>query len=125
MFKSLSVVILGVGVALLGISVIWSQLFSGASGWTDEKQIHKDEVGMQVREIAGELTAAQTTKTFKRGRTLPQIEAEYKKAKATLDALQDDFTDKTQHPRGATYSRWAGILFIAVGAVAMMASRNG
>lgn len=124
--KLFSVIGVGLGVALLGLSVFWTLIFPASSAWTDEKLAQKDEIGVQVRNLAAELYAAQTNSGQYRGRSAQQIEAEYKKAKDSLAVLQDEFMGIRDSPQStASIFRWTGVVCVAIGAFAMMASRNG
>jgi hypothetical protein len=59
------------------------------------------------------------------GSNAADLEAEYKKKTAELEELRLDFEGKRDSPKTtASIFRWTGIVLVAVGAVAMMASRD-
>jgi hypothetical protein len=123
--KALSPIAVVLGIVLLGASFAWGAIFPATSSWTNEKSEQKSTLGLQVRRLQDELYAAKKKPNMHGGRGAAEIEAELKTATAELDALQAEFEGKLAAPKNASrFLQWAGIAFVAAGAIASFAARS-
>ena len=124
--KSLPVIAVGVGAALLAASLVWGMLFPASRSWTDEKSERMSDLGTQAHKLGGQLEAARGRPTMHGGRNAAEVEAEYKQVTAELAELREEFEGKRDGPQTtASYFRWTGVICVALGAVVMMATRSG
>jgi len=60
------------------------------------------------------------------GRNAAELKAEYEKIAAEYKTLHEEFVSASGSPKtAARFLRWAGIAFIAAGALVVLATRGG
>lgn len=122
--KGLSLVAVILGIVFLIVSVAWGALFPATKSWTNEKFEKKAQLGIQVRRLQDELIVAQKKPSMHGGRSAAVIDGELKTATEQLNVLQAEFEGKRDSPKNASrILQWAGIAFVAAGALAIFANR--
>jgi hypothetical protein len=123
--KSLPVIAIVLGILLLVGSVTWALLFPASRSWTTDKNERMSELSIKGHQLGGELDAAQRRPSM-HGRSVAEIEAEYKQVTDELAQLRGEFESKRDRPKTmAAILRWTGAACVAVGAFIMFASRGG
>jgi hypothetical protein len=124
MKSALPGIIVAVGIVLLLVSAIWAVMFPPSRTWTDEKGARMAELSAQAHALGFELVAAQKP-TMHKGRSLPEVKAEYDQVNAELTSLREELEGKVAAPtRATTILRWSGIAFVVAGGLIVFASRG-
>jgi hypothetical protein len=117
-------VVVALGIVLLLVSAVWAILFPPARTWTDEKGARMAELSGKAHALGFELAAAQKPSMHK-GRSLPEVKAEYDQVNAELTSLRDELGGKVAAPaRASTILRWSGIAFVVAGGLVVFATRS-
>lgn len=122
----MSTIAVGLGMALMLISLVWGTLFPPERSWGDDKTQRMNELSMQAHQLGGELDSARRHPSMHSKRPADVIEVEYKKTVAELEQLRVEFNEKKDAPnRAASFLRWSGIAFIVAGGLVTFAQRSG
>jgi hypothetical protein len=123
MKSSLPGIVVIFGVVLLVVSAAWAILFPVSRAWTDEKAARMTELSAKAHALGFELAAAEKP-SMHRGRSFPEVKAEFDEVNAELATLRDELAGKVAAPaRASTILRWSGIAFVAAGALIVYATR--
>ncbi len=114
------------GIVLLAISFFWATVAPAGGGWTNEKSERMSELGSRAHVLGGQVEAGRTKPKMHGGRSQAEVEAEHKQVNEELTQLREEFEGKRDRPQTtASLLRWIGVGCVAIGAIAMMATRNG
>jgi hypothetical protein len=123
--KTIPVVAVGLGLALLASSFVWGMLFPASRAWTEEKANRMSELGLKAHSLGGELDGVRRRPKMYGGRNAADVEAEYEKTTAELAVLREEFQTTRDRPAAnASRLRWVGVVCVAIGALAYMAMRE-
>lgn len=121
----LPVILVGLGIALLGLGFLWSILFPASRNWTEEKSARMTELQNEAHKL---LYLADQAKTRPRpgGPTPQEAQANFDNAKAELDVLKAEFEATRDSPKtSGTYLRYAGTALVLLGGFGVMMARGG
>jgi hypothetical protein len=118
MKSTIALGITGLGLLLLVLSLAWVSLFSGKSGFTDEKAHRWGEVKQRLHNLAFVVNAPPGTIKMHGGSDLGQAKAEYDQFKVENDQLAAEFSGVYDTPRTlATVLKWTGLSLALVGVI--------
>ena len=125
MKTALPAVIVVVGFAMLGLSLVWSLLFPPSAVWTQEKAAKMTDLGNQATAIKLEMGQRESRPSMHAGQNVAELKSKYDQISADYTALYEEFRSAKDSPQtSSSYLRWAGIACVAAGAVVVMATRN-
>ena len=106
------------GILLVGVSIIWPRVFSGRSGWSDEKASGYQAAASRLHELSMKSAAATPGSQTKTARDeLAQAEADYARIRGELD------TARERPQTIAKYIRYSGALLLLGGTAALLIKR--
>lgn len=125
MKTALPAVAVVVGVVLLSLSLAWSIFFPASAVWTTEKSTQMTELGNQATALKLQMQS-QSKPSMHAGQNQAELKEKYDQVSAEYKILYDEFRSAKDSPQtSSSILRWAGIAFIAAGAMVVMATRNG
>lgn len=121
----LPVILVGLGIALLALSFLWTILFPASRSWNEEKSARLTELQRKAHKL---LYVADQAKTRPRlgGPTPTEAQANFDKAMEELDALKAEFEATRDSPKtSGTYLRYTGTALVLLGGFSVMMARGG
>ena len=117
-------VMLGIGLLLLGMSTIWTQISDGSSAWTQEKDDQWAKINGRLELVSFAVHAPPGSEVSGRLGKPEDIKAEYDRVKLANEEFAAEFDKASNGPkRMAAMLKWSGIALAAVGAVGAFATR--
>lgn len=116
--------LLGLGVLLIGLSLVWPMLFDGSSRWTEEKADLWSKTKDRLHILSFAVHAPPGADIPGRLGKPADIKAEYDRVKLANEELAAEFDAASNGPkRMAATLKWSGVAIAAVGAVGAFATR--
>lgn len=126
MKTALPAVAVVVGVVLLSLSLAWSIFFPASAVWTTEKSTQMTELGNQATALKLQMQSQSKKPSMHAGQNQAELKEKYDQVSAEYKILYEEFRSAKDSPKtSSSILRWAGIAFIAAGALVVMATRNG
>ena len=114
-----AMVLLFSGLGLIALSMVWPSVSSGSVGWTDDKALAYQAASGEVHSLSMQAAATEPEKqTREFHEKLADAQSKYVELRAELDAARG------RPARIATILRYAGIVLLAVGVVALLLKRG-
>lgn len=105
--------LVGVGVLLVVLSLVWTQIFTGESSWTPEKAEQWAEVKDRLHNLSFIVNSPEPPR---RHASMEEAKAEYDKVKEMANQLRSEFENAYDGPRTtATILKWSGVSVLLVG----------
>jgi hypothetical protein len=125
MKSTLPAVAVVLGIVLLLGSALWALIFPPSRSWTEEKATRLTELGNRATALQLQLDQAKARPSMHSGLNPAELKAEQEQVEADYKALYQEFASASNSPKtAASFLRWAGIAFIAAGALVVMATRG-
>ena len=117
-------VLLGLGLLLVGLSMVWTQIFDGSSAWTQEKDAQWTKTKDRLHVLSFAVHAPPGSERSGRLGKPEDVKAEYDRVKEANEAFKAEFDEAYNGPkRMAAMLKWSGVAIAAVGAVGAFATR--
>jgi len=117
-------IVLGGGLALIGLSMIWPQIFDGSSQWTQEKADQWTKTKDRLHVLSFAVHAPPGAERSGRLGKPEDIKAEYDRIKLANEEFAAEFDEAYNGPkRMAATLKWSGVAIAAVGAIGAFATR--
>ena len=118
-FDLSAMLLLLAGLLLIALSVVWPRVFTGRSGWTDEKALAYQAASAEVHRLSMQAaTGAPENQTRAHQEELADAESKYAALRAELD------TARGRPARIVAMLRYGGILLLVAGALGLLARRD-
>ncbi|TWT72699.1 hypothetical protein Pla123a_39980 [Posidoniimonas polymericola] len=106
-------ILVGIGVVLFVLSLVWTQIFTGESRWTPEKADQWAEVKDRLHNLSFIVNSPEPPR---RHASREEAQAEYDKVKAMANQLRSEFENAYDGPRTtATVLKWSGVGVLVLG----------
>lgn len=113
------------GIVLLIASFAWGMLFSSRASWTPEKSQQMADLGNKANLLKFELINSKSNPSMHAGKNPAELQAEFDKVSAEYDKLFSEFKGVRDSPKQSSrILQWAGIAFVAAGALATFANKG-
>lgn len=117
--------VLGVGLLLLAVSVLWSALSIGSSAWSPEKGQRWTEVKDRIHNLSFMINGPPNRLSKRGGPDMAALKQEYDALKKENEELKVQFESAYNSPRTASsVLKWTGISLAGLGIVGWLAVRN-
>lgn len=115
----------GLGLALMVVSLFWETWSPAKKSWTPEKSDRLSELGSEANKLKFDLIQAKNNPSMQSGQNPAILQAEHDKIMAEYDELHAELVDARDGPAATSKTlRWTGIICAAIGVIFMLANRQ-
>jgi hypothetical protein len=115
---------LGLGIAMLVLSTLWSSIFPATSNWTAEKSTRHTEVQARLSNL-GPIVNSPKPASMHRGQDLGTLKAEFDSLVKENEQLNAEFVAARDNPkRASSFLKWTGIGLAVIGLIGFYAVKQ-